>query len=137
MIVISFIIGSEIWVFYILPHFLEFEIIGDVDPEWKDMKVEFENLFKMYKDYNSQLVIYHQGKKVVDLIGRSKGTQNVHITHDSISQVWSTGKSVASILMAIMVERGYLKYEEKVTTYWPEFGKNGKGELTVKDVLKH
>jgi len=30
-----------------------------------------------------------------------------------------------------MVDKGHLKYEEKVSKYWPEFGKNGKENLTV------
>jgi CubicO group peptidase (beta-lactamase class C family) len=44
---------------------------------------------------------------------------------------------IGCILMAIMVDRGYLNYDEKVWTYWLEFANNGKGEVTVKDIMKH
>jgi CubicO group peptidase (beta-lactamase class C family) len=30
-----------------------------------------------------------------------------------------------------------LSYDEKVTTYWPEFGKHGKGHITVSDCCRH
>ena len=37
----------------------------------------------------------------------------------------------------MLVNKGLLKYEEKISFYWPEFAKNGKGELTLEDVLRH
>ena len=39
--------------------------------------------------------------------------------------------------MAILVERGYLDYEEKVAHYWPEFAQNGKENVTVRMLLNH
>ena len=45
--------------------------------------------------------------------------------------IFSSGKSVASIALAILVDRGLLEYELKISHYWPEFGKNGK-ENTVR-----
>ena len=35
------------------------------------------------------------------------------------------------------MEKGLLAYEENVTKYWPEFGQNGKENVTVADVLRH
>ena len=56
---------------------------------------------------------------------------------DSLQLIFSSGKSVASILMAMMVDQGLLDYDNKVTDYWPEFGKNDKDKLRVKDILRH
>ena len=39
--------------------------------------------------------------------------------------------------MAMMVDKGYLKYDEAVSRYWPEFAKNGKEKIKVSDVLRH
>jgi len=39
--------------------------------------------------------------------------------------------------MAKMYEAGTLDFDERVTTYWPEFGKNGKENLTVSDIMRH
>ena len=30
-----------------------------------------------------------------------------------------------------------VKYDEKVSTYWPEFAQNGKENMTVETLLKH
>ena len=43
---------------------------------------------------------------------------------------------MAAIMMAIMRDKGHLNYNEKVATYWPEFAKHGKGEITVADVMR-
>ena len=54
-----------------------------------------------------------------------------------MTAIMSSGKSVAAILMAIMVDKGFLNYDEPVVTYWPEFGQNGKDKILVRDVLCH
>jgi CubicO group peptidase (beta-lactamase class C family) len=36
-----------------------------------------------------------------------------------------------------LVDRGLLSYDEPVAKYWPEFGANGKDEITILDVLRH
>ena len=50
--------------------------------------------------------------------------------------VFSSGKSVGAFVVALMVERGLLNYEDKVAKHWPEFGQKGKQDLTVADVLR-
>ena len=56
---------------------------------------------------------------------------------DSLVNVFSSGKSVESILMAALVEQGLLDFTQPVSTYWPEFVGNGKDAMTVADVMRH
>ena len=51
--------------------------------------------------------------------------------------IFSAGKTIGAIMIAIMVDQGLLDYNEPVATYWPEFAKNGKEEILLKDVLCH
>ena len=44
---------------------------------------------------------------------------------------------MAALCMAMLVDRGQMDYEEKVVHYWPEFGQNGKENVTVKMLLHH
>ena len=56
----------------------------------------------------------------------------------SISQmIFSSGKSVMALAIAMLVDKGLLKYDDKVSQHWPEFGQKGKEDLTVADVLRH
>ena len=46
-------------------------------------------------------------------------------------------QAVASLCVAMLVDRGYLDYDQLVTKYWPEFGKNGKANVTVAMLMNH
>ena len=51
--------------------------------------------------------------------------------------IFSSGKSIAAIVVAQYVEKNLLNYSEKVSKYWPEFGQNDKENITLADVLRH
>ena len=51
--------------------------------------------------------------------------------------MYSSGKSIAAIMMAIMRDQGNLEYTAPVCKYWPEFAQNGKENILVEDVLRH
>ena len=51
--------------------------------------------------------------------------------------IFSSGKSVASILMGMMRQEEKLKYDSLVMDYWPEFNSNGLEILKVEDVMRH
>ena len=82
---------------------VEFEIHGTTHPDWVSMRHEFREIYRHGNDEHSQLVIYHGQEKVVDLWGKST-SKNDKYTGDTISLIWSSGKSVASILIAMMVD---------------------------------
>lgn len=54
-----------------------------------------------------------------------------------LQNMFSSGKSIAAIVVAMLVDKGLLSYDEKIVNYWPEFGRNGKNEITLADVLRH
>ena len=37
----------------------------------------------------------------------------------------------------MFADKGFIDYDEKVSTYWPAFSQNGKGEITVKQLISH
>jgi uncharacterized protein YbbC (DUF1343 family)/CubicO group peptidase (beta-lactamase class C family) len=62
----------------------------------------------------------------------------VPMTPDSVFDLASLTKPVATATSAmVLVEQGKLRLSEKVATYWPEFAANGKGEVTVEQLLVH
>jgi len=87
------------------------------------------------EEKNTQLCVYHRGEKVVDLW--ASATEDSSFSPDSLVNVFSSGKSLEAIAMASLVGKGLLRYEAKITDYWPEFGANGKDELTVAELMRH
>ena len=41
------------------------------------------------------------------------------------------------MVVAMLVDRGLLCYDEKISSYWPEFSQHGKEGITLADVLRH
>ncbi len=51
--------------------------------------------------------------------------------------VFSTTKGISGLACALAHSRGYFDYDEKVSTYWPEFAQGGKEDITVRQLLSH
>ena len=56
---------------------------------------------------------------------------------DTISCIYSTGKSVLTLLVARAVSDGLLEYEAPISSVWPEFAANGKSEITLAEIVSH
>src|SRR5688500_6449931 len=79
-----------------------------------------------------------EGEMVVDLwAGFSDCARTTPWARDTITTVMSASKGIAALCAAMLVDRGKLDYDETVATYWPEFAKNGKDAITVRQVLSH
>ena len=114
------------------------EIQGNCDNKFKEVKDLFESLHSSGREVGSSFAVYKDGKAIVDIWGGYTDKQKTNLwSQDSLATVWSTTKGVAAITCALAVQKGLLDYEEKVSHYWPEFGCNGKEDITVGMLLSH
>jgi CubicO group peptidase (beta-lactamase class C family) len=82
-------------------------------------------------DLAAQLVAYRHGERVVDLwVGPG-------ISGDSLLGAYSASKGAAHLIVALLVQDGVLDLDQKVSHYWPEFAVEGKGEVTLRELLAH
>jgi CubicO group peptidase (beta-lactamase class C family) len=56
---------------------------------------------------------------------------------DTMVLVHSTTKGLSAMALALLHSRSLLDYEERVSTYWPEFTQQGKEKVTVRQLLGH
>lgn len=112
-----------------------FPIHGDVAPGFESVRDLFEYGMRTRREDNAQLCVYVAGEKVVDLWASTSNEPSFNA--DSLVNVFSSGKSLESIAMAYLVSTGRLRYSDKVADHWPAFAANGKGELTIADVMRH
>ncbi|HSE51561.1 MAG TPA: serine hydrolase domain-containing protein [Gemmatimonadales bacterium] len=98
----------------------------------------FADNFTRRGELGGACCVYHRGEKVVDLWGgvRNQATGELW-AEDTMVLVYSTTKGLAAMTLALAHSRGWLDYEERVATYWPEFAQNGKGTITVRQLLAH
>ena len=86
-------------------------------------------------ELGAQLVIYRKGEVVVDLCGAAP--EAAGYTPETLQCVYSSGKNMEAVAVAMLVDRGQLSYESPVAHYWPEYGQHGKDNITVADVMRH
>jgi CubicO group peptidase (beta-lactamase class C family) len=114
------------------------EIGGFVKPSFEAVQNAFVENFTRRGELGGACCIYLQGEPVVDIWGgvRNRATGDPW-TKDTMVIVFSTTKGLAAMAVALANSRGLLDYEERVSTYWPEFVQHGKDKVTVRQLLSH
>jgi CubicO group peptidase (beta-lactamase class C family) len=56
---------------------------------------------------------------------------------ETMALVYSATKGLSAMTLAVAHSRGWLDYDELVCKYWPEFARNGKESITVRQLLAH
>jgi CubicO group peptidase (beta-lactamase class C family) len=115
-----------------------FGIDGYVSAGFEAVRDAFAENFVRRHELGGACCVYHRGEKVVDLWGgvRNKTTGEPW-EEDTMVIVYSTTKGLAAMTLAVAHSRGWLDYDERVSTYWPEFAQQGKGSITVRQLLAH
>lgn len=117
-----------------LPHGVQ----GAADPSFACAVRSFAALFPHPRLGGGALAVYLDGKPVVDVwTGWSDRRGRYHWQADTAPMVFSATKGVASTVIHRLADRGLIDYDAPVARYWPEFGANGKGGITVRDVMRH
>jgi CubicO group peptidase (beta-lactamase class C family) len=113
-------------------------VSGEVASGFEPVRTAFENNFDRFDELGGACCVYHRGEKVVDLWGGVRNKQTGEPwERDTMVVIHSATKGLAAMTLAIAHSRGWLDYEERVATYWPEFAQNGKEPTTVRQLLAH
>ena len=112
------------------------EVEGWTAAGWESVRTAFESNFAAKEEVGAQLCIFHKGKPVVDLSGKSDMAP-ADYDAGTLQCVFSSGKNMEAIAVAMLVSRGQLAYDATVSSVWPEYGSGGKGEVTIADVMRH
>ncbi|TDI58364.1 MAG: class A beta-lactamase-related serine hydrolase [Alphaproteobacteria bacterium] len=114
------------------------EVQGSVAPEFAAVKDAFVQNFKDGLEVGASLNITVEGEQVVDLwAGHADAEKTKPWNRDTLVNVWSTTKGITSIAVAILVDRGLLRYRDTVAQHWPDFAQGGKSDVTVGQLLSH
>ncbi len=113
-------------------------IHGHVRPGYEPLVDAFEENFTRRHELGGAVCAFHHGECVVDLWGgiRNEATGEPW-AEDTMVIVWSATKGLSAMTLALAHSRGWLDYDERVATYWPEWGQNGKERITVRQLLAH
>ncbi|MEU4495488.1 serine hydrolase domain-containing protein [Streptomyces sp. NPDC023998] len=110
----------------------EVGVQGTVAEGFESVREEFAALLdEGVTESGAQLAAYVNGRQVVDLWAGDG------MAGDSLTGVYSVTKGAAHLVVALLVQDGVLDLNCEVTHYWPEFAAEGKGALTLRELLGH
>jgi len=106
--------------------------------------VGLEPVLKLWKAYfnkydiGSSLCIYMKGKLLMKVWGGFKNKEKDQVWEEFIkTPVYSVSKAVTNLSILLLIDRGYIDFDTKIASIWPEFGVNGKSDITISELLSH
>lgn len=113
-------------------------IHGTVHPRFEAVRDAFAANFTRGEDIGASFAVTHEGETVVDLWGgHADAARTRPWARDTIVNVYSTTKTMCALTALLLADRGELDFAQKVAHYWPAFAAEGKGEITVAQLMAH
>jgi CubicO group peptidase (beta-lactamase class C family) len=102
------------------------------------VRTAFEKNFADGLEVGASVAVTIDGELVVDLWAGSADQAGAEPwTRDTITNVWSTTKTMTALCALLVADRGELDLHAPVARYWPEFAAAGKEEVQVRQLLGH
>ena len=121
-----------------------FRIEGEIDNRFLLVLERFKTHFLNGLEDKAQLCVFYGNKKVIDICGYTIQTGSIQTgsiqtgySVDSLQNIFSSGKNITSLVIAILVDRGLLDYEQRISDIWPAFAQCGKKDITVTHLMRH
>ncbi|QGG94333.1 serine hydrolase domain-containing protein [Actinomarinicola tropica] len=113
-------------------------LTGNTDPRFQGLADIVERQLESGYDLGASLAVAVDGEVVTDCWGGWADEARTRPWEaDTITNVWSTTKTMTALSALMCIDRGLVDPHEKVATYWPEFGVNGKADIEVRHLMSH
>jgi CubicO group peptidase (beta-lactamase class C family) len=113
------------------------EVHGFCDPRFEPVREAFAANFANGLELGACAAVTRDGVPVVDLWAGDADTGGRRWQEDTIVNVYSTTKTMASLCMLMLADRGLVDFDAPVARYWPEFAEGGKQAVRVSHVMSH
>ena len=114
------------------------DIQGSFEPSFEPVVTTLAASLDAGTDVGASVAVLLDGEPVVDVWGGwSDEAKTVPWERDTITNVWSTTKTMTFLTALMLADRGELDFYAPVVTYWPEFGAGGKEHVEVRHLMSH
>lgn len=98
----------------------------------------FDENFARFGELGAALSIWQNGEPKLNLHGGFRDRKREQPWHDdTIVLVWSATKGIGSACLLHALQENKIKIDRRVSEFWPEFGQNGKINITLVQLLSH
>ena len=114
------------------------DVHGTCDAKFEPVRDALAGQLGSGNETGASIAVDVDGRTVVDIWGgwRDPGHGRPW-AEDTITNVWSTTKTVTNLAALMLADRGQLDPYSPVAKYWPEFAENGKERIEVRHILSH
>ena len=114
------------------------ELRGTWDPAFDGVAAALSSSLDAGTDVGASVAVLLHGEPVVDIWGGFVDeAHSAPWERDTITNVWSTTKTMTFLCALMLADRGELDFHAPVARYWPEFAAAGKEGVEVRHVLGH
>ena len=111
---------------------------GNIDPRFEPIRDVIETHLNAGAECGLSVTVNIDGDTVVDVYGGHADEARTRPWEpDTIVNVWSTTKTVTSLAVLMLADRGLVDLDAPVAAYWPEFAANGKEQVLVRHLMSH
>ncbi len=114
------------------------EIRGTYEPQFAAVADTLAASLDAGEDVGASVAVYLAGEPVVDIWGGWVDEEHsAPWAEDTVTNVWSTTKTMTFLTSLMLADRGELDFHAPVARYWPEFAANGKEAIEVRHLMSH
>jgi len=114
------------------------EVSGTYDDRFEQLATLLHDSVDSGADLGGSVAVVLDGEMVVDIwSGWADTERTVPWERDTITNLWSTTKTMTALAALVLVDRGELDVHAPVARYWPEFAANGKEAIEVRHLMSH
>jgi CubicO group peptidase (beta-lactamase class C family) len=114
------------------------DIGGTCTDRFEPVRAALAELITSGQDVGACACVVLDGEIVADVWGGTVDADSGKPwERDTITNVWSTTKTMTAVCALLLADRGELDIHAPVARYWPEFGAAGKEHIEVRHLLSH
>jgi len=114
------------------------DVHGTCDSSFEGVREALAKSLAAGTDVGASVAVLVEGQPVVDIWGGFADEARTRPwERDTITNVWSTTKTMTFLCALVLADRGELDFYAPVARYWPEFATGGKEAVAVRHLMAH
>ena len=115
-----------------------FPLHGLLPEKFTALRDVISSNYAEHDELGFQFCVMQNGEPLIDIqSGWADRHKTIEVSDETLFSVFSSGKAMAALVIAWLVEEDKIGYDQPIETIWPEFAQNGKEGLTVGQVMSH
>jgi CubicO group peptidase (beta-lactamase class C family) len=116
----------------------DFPLTGLLPTQFDSLRDVIATNFEQHDETGFQFCVMQHGDVLIDIqSGWANRRRSETVKDDTLFAVFSSGKAIAALVIAWLVEEDRIGYDQRIESIWPEFGQAGKAGLTIGQIMSH